>query len=241
MLIPVGVIGDRRSKEILNLVQLPIRKRRVSDKSRRIRRYGRQAGRKRLAGGASAGFDQVVGGRLVSHQVDFRRLIRRDKPYRTWNGTHRHIQYRPINAHFLEVSEHLRSLRFRQFRTVVQPDKLAADFLATDEALLAVNDLILHSVDDPLLIVGRLDLMDSDDSEGADDAPDAGRQHEGAGRKTSATCGIGNSFCPGAPAVGTERLVAWTGLQPGSAHGNGQAALADDLTHFHRGFYIPAR
>ncbi|TGE93804.1 hypothetical protein [Rhizobium tropici] len=122
----------------------------------------------------------------------------------------------------------------------MQSDKLAADFLATDEVLLAVNDLILHSVNDPFLIIGRFDLMDSDYSEGADDAPDAGGQHEGAGRKTSATCGICNSFCSGAPAVGTQRLIAWTGLQPGSTHGNGQAVGADDLTDLHRGFYISA-
>jgi hypothetical protein len=63
------------------------------------------AGRKRLASRAGSGLYQVVSGGLIGHQPDFHRFIRRKQPYRTRSGTHCHVEDRPIDAHFLEVSD----------------------------------------------------------------------------------------------------------------------------------------
>ncbi len=231
---------DGRCKEILHGIQLPGRKGWIGKESRRIRGYGRPAGRKRLAGRASAGLYQVFGGGLIGRQPDFHCFVRRNEPYRTRSRAHCHVQDRPVDAHFLEISEDLCSERFRQFRAVALCHKFATDFLTADEALLAVNDPISHPIDYPLLVIRRLDLMDARDAEGADDASGTRCQHERARRKASAPGGIDHAFRAGPPSVAAERLAARTGPQPGAAHGHGQTALADDLPHLHRSRYISA-
>ncbi|MGY5809458.1 hypothetical protein ACXHXG_17280 [Rhizobium sp. LEGMi198b] len=82
--------------------------------------------------------------------------------------------------------------------------------------------------------------MDTHDAEGTGDASNPGCQYERAGRKTFGAGGINHALRAGPPAIATERLAAWTGLEPRAAHSDGQAALPDDLTHFHRSRYISA-